>query len=159
MNDSSITAEPAGASWMPAAARFTQPQEFAAEVRRDKRAVHRGLVRLTFQSRADCDVPYNELFVVAGYLLDSGPGGWQLVELRHLCGPLWHLGDDQEVQRRADSTYATIEQAIADAGLECRPGQLVLTDSCIAARAACEQLAPDECGHAEAVSNRGADAS
>jgi len=159
MNDSLTTIEPpARANWVPAVARFTQPQEFAAELRRDKRAVHRRLVRLSLQSRANLDAPYNELFVIAGYLLDSGPGGWQLVELRHLCGPLWGLGNDEEVQRSADATYATVEQAIADAGLECRPGQLILANRYIAARPACEQQPPDECRHAGAVSNRGADA-
>jgi hypothetical protein len=125
MTDTPMVAAEVTATRIPAAVQFSHPREFAAELRRDRAEVHRGLVRLSCEYRPAEDPPCQELSVIAGYLVDTGSGVWQQIELRHPCGPLWGLGHDSEVQERAERIRSTVEQAIADAGLECRPGRLM----------------------------------
>ena len=103
-----------------ASVRIDHPQEFRAELIRDKRRVHRGLVRLTTEPTP----PDNDLvLIVAGYLLQTAQSLWQVVELQCRCSTRITENTDARVPH-AEHTRGLLEQAIADAGLEWRPGRL-----------------------------------
>jgi hypothetical protein len=125
MNEIPLVAAQVTARHTPAVVRFTDPQEFCAELRRDQAAIQRGLVRLTCERASAAPEPFTELSLIAGYLVDTGAGALQLIELRRLCGPLWGLDGDRAVLELAERSRATVERALADAGLECRPGRFL----------------------------------
>lgn len=129
MSDSALAAGEALASRVPATLQFSHPQEFLAELHRDRAWVHRGIVRLTRLYRPVESDPCQELSVLAGYLVATEGGTWQLVEVRRVCGPIWSLGHDGDTEQLAERTIAELEQAIADLHLECRPGRLIPASS------------------------------
>lgn len=123
----SATAGEVLATRRPASIQFNHPQEFLAELHRDRAWIHRGIVRVTRQYRSIEPDTSHELSVVAGYLMPAGLGTRQLVELRRVCGVVRGLDNDAETEQLAERTIGEIEQAIADARLVSRPGRLTLS--------------------------------
>jgi hypothetical protein len=98
---------------------FTEPNEFVAEISRDhaRGLVERGIVRVTKVGRPAMNGTITRVSVEAAAIVDS-----RCVRLPRLCGDLWGLGDDEQVQQRATELVRELENELVDAGLEPRAG-------------------------------------
>jgi hypothetical protein len=98
---------------------FTEPNEFVAEISRDhaRGLVERGIVRVTKVGRPAMNGTITRVSVEAAAIVDS-----RCVRLRCVCGDLWGLGDDEQVQQRATELVRELENELVDAGLEPRAG-------------------------------------
>jgi hypothetical protein len=98
---------------------FTEPNEFVAEISRDhaRGFVERGIVRVTKVGRPAMNGTITRVTVEAAAIVDS-----RCVRLRWVCGDLWELGDDEQVQQRATELVRELENELVDAGLEPRAG-------------------------------------
>jgi hypothetical protein len=98
---------------------FTEPNEFVAEISRDhaRGLVERGIVRVTKVGRPAMSGTITRVTVEAAAIVDS-----RCVRLRCVCGDLWGLGDDEQVQLRATELVRELENELVDAGLEPRAG-------------------------------------
>jgi hypothetical protein len=98
---------------------FTEPNEFVAEISRDhaRGLVERGIVRVTKVGRPAMNGTITRVSVEAAAIVDS-----RCVRLRCVCGDLWGLGDDKQVQQRATELVRELENELVDAGLEPRAG-------------------------------------
>ena len=98
---------------------FTEPNEFVAEISRDhaRGLVERGIVRVTKVGRPAMNGTITRISVEAAAIVDS-----RCVPLRFVCGDLWGLGDDEQVQQRATELVRELERELLDAGLEPRAG-------------------------------------
>jgi hypothetical protein len=98
---------------------FTEPNEFVAEISRDhaRGLVERGIVRVTKVGRPAMSGTITRVTVEAAAILDS-----RCVRRRCVCGDVWGLGDDEQVQQRAPELVRELENELVDAGLEPRAG-------------------------------------
>jgi hypothetical protein len=98
---------------------FTEPNEFVAELARDhaRGLVERGIVRVTKVGRPAMSGTITRVTVEAAAIVDS-----RCVRLRCVCGELWGLGGDEQVQQRATELVRQLEGELLDAGLEPRAG-------------------------------------
>lgn len=126
MNDTSINTATESSLVAPSV-QFNVSEEFLTELARDRLNVDRRVVRVTCSvRRPDVMIRYQELRVLAGYLVATDVGGLQLVELDYTCGPVnGDKDDDVPVRALAATELAAIGDAIATAGLECRAGRFV----------------------------------
>jgi hypothetical protein len=98
---------------------FTEPGEFVAEMARDQSRglVDRGLVRVTKVGRPAMNGTLTRVSVEAAAIVDS-----RCVRLRIVCGDLWGMDGDEQVQQRASELVRELESQLLDAGLELRAG-------------------------------------
>jgi hypothetical protein len=98
---------------------FTEPNEFVAEISRDhsRGPVERGIVRITKVGRPAMNGTITRVTVEAAAIVDS-----RCVRLRCVCGDLWGLDGDEQVQSRASELVRELEGQLLDAGLELRAG-------------------------------------
>jgi hypothetical protein len=98
---------------------FTEPKEFSAEISRDQARglVERGIVRVTKVGRPAMSGTITRVTVEAAAIVDS-----RCVRLRCVCGDLWGLDGDEQVQQRASDLVCELESQLLDAGLELRAG-------------------------------------
>jgi hypothetical protein len=98
---------------------FTEPNEFVAEISRDhaRGLVERGIVRVTKVGRPAMNGTITRVTVEAAAIVDS-----RCVRLRCVCGDLWGLDGDEQVQSRASELVRELEGQLLDAGLEPRAG-------------------------------------
>jgi hypothetical protein len=96
---------------------FTEPNEFVAEIARDdaRGLVERGIVRVTKVGRPVMNATITRVSVEAAAIVDG-----RCVRLRCVCGVLWGMVDDEQVQRRATELVRELESELRDAGLEPR---------------------------------------
>lgn len=100
--------------------RFTDPDEYLAELERDVFAVERKIVRVTKLARQSRSGAYSVAFVRAGAIVEGRP-----VLFESVIGTLWGFGPgDDEVQRKLDELVQRLEVGITTLGLEPRPGIL-----------------------------------
>jgi hypothetical protein len=104
-------------------AQFTDPDEWTAEVARDKLHVERGIIRATKQSRPIYNGSLTRVSVVATVLVEG-----RLVRLEAIVGDLWgNEIPDRQVVERADAILEKIADILEPLGLEIRAG--VWTDA------------------------------
>jgi hypothetical protein len=98
---------------------FTEPNEFVAEISRDhtRGLVERGIVRVTKVGRPAMNGTITRVTVEAAAIVDS-----RCVRLRCVCGDLWGLDGDEQVQQRASELVRELESELLDIGLEPRAG-------------------------------------
>ena len=98
---------------------FTEPGEFVAELARDHAdgLVERGIVRVTKVGRPAMNGTITRVSVEASAIVDH-----RCVRLRCLCGDLWGMDGDEQVQLRASELVHELESQLLDAGLELRAG-------------------------------------
>jgi hypothetical protein len=98
---------------------FTEPNEFVAEISRDhsRGLVERGIVRVTKVGRLAMNGTITRATVEAAAIVDS-----RCVRLRVVCGDLWGIHGDEQVQQRATELVRELESELLDAGLELRAG-------------------------------------
>jgi hypothetical protein len=98
---------------------FTEPNEFVAEIVRDHQRglADRGIVRVSKVGRPVMNGTLTRVTVEAAALVDS-----RVVRLQTLCGDLWGVSVDEQVQTRASELVRELERELLDAGLEVRAG-------------------------------------
>ena len=98
---------------------FTEPNEFVAEIARGhaRGLVERGIVCVTKVGRPAMNGTMTRVTVEAAAIVDG-----RCVRLRSVCGDLWGMDGDEQVQRRAGELVHQLESELLDAGLELRAG-------------------------------------
>jgi hypothetical protein len=98
---------------------FTEPNEFVAEISRDhaRGLVERGIVRVNKVGRLAMNGTITRVTVEAAAIVDT-----RCVRLRCVCGDLWGLDGDEQVQQRASELVRELESEPLDIGLEPRAG-------------------------------------
>jgi hypothetical protein len=98
---------------------FTEPEEFIAEIARDhaRGLVERGIVRVTKVGRPVMNGTITRISVESAAIVAD-----RCVRLRCVCGELWGMDADEDVQRRASELVRRLESGLRDAGLEPRAG-------------------------------------
>ena len=98
--------------------RFNVPEEFLAEVEKDKQGIASKIVRVTNLYRQSTVSPViRHLFVVATYKVTG-----EIVRLDYHAGDLWRMEQDEHTRARAKEATQRIEEACATQGLELRAG-------------------------------------
>lgn len=97
--------------------RFTECDEFLAELARDVESVARRIVRLTYLF-TPTDHGTQHVTVIASYEVDDGG----LISLRRWTGEYWGAGFPREALDAADALRAQVASAVEDLGLEVRNG-------------------------------------
>ena len=105
---------------------FVDPAKFIAQLREDRAEVRHGLVRTTKEQVSPGIGRYEQLHVLAGYLVDTDAGGLRRVELDYPCGVLWGVDRDREALDTAATALATLNAAVRRCGLTLRSGRLVV---------------------------------
>jgi hypothetical protein len=95
--------------------RFNDPEEFAAELAREKPS--NGLLRLTQQFERSKMSPYIAYVSVLGSFLRDG----EIVSLRRYCGDHWQNGDRKALDRAQD-VMRDLEDVAKRLGIEVRAG-------------------------------------
>jgi hypothetical protein len=93
-------------------ARFGEPDEWAAEIIRDRDMVERQTVRVTKTARPVMDGAVTRAHVV----------GSAIVMLETCVGDLWGMAADGDVQERASRIVRGLEDELRGAGMEVRGG-------------------------------------
>ena len=98
---------------------FTEPGEFVTELARDhaRKYVERGIVRVTKVGRPAMNGTITRVTVEAAAIVED-----RCVRLRVVCGDLWGIDGDEQVQKRATELVHELESQLLDAGLELRAG-------------------------------------
>lgn len=105
-------------------ARFTEPDEFVAELLADRDHVERRLVRLTKSGRPALDGVVTRIEILGGAIVDGRP-----VILRRYIGDLWqHPTEDLKVQERAEEVRSRLSIDLTAAGFDVRGGILEAND-------------------------------
>jgi hypothetical protein len=99
--------------------RFSDANEFLAELGADRELVERGIVRVTTRRRPIHSGAVIRLELVAGAIVEGRP-----VLFERLAGDLWGHADDDGVTKAAQRDLDALEAGIVDLGLEVRPGLL-----------------------------------
>lgn len=100
--------------------RFTEPDEYLAELERDVFAVERKIVRVSRLYRRASSGAYSVALVRAGAIVEGRP-----ILFERLVGTLWGFGPgDDETQAKLDELVAELERGIDRLGLQARPGVL-----------------------------------
>ena len=99
-------------------AHFTAPEEWAAEVIRDKDQIARRIVRLTEIARPVHAGAVTRVDVVGSAIVEG-----RVSRLVAYCGELWGVRvRDEEVQQRATKLITQLERRLQAAGSEIRAG-------------------------------------
>lgn len=94
--------------------RFSDSQEFIAELERDPHAVARKIVRVTKRGRPGPAGVTTSISVIATAKVASG-SDYDLLRLEIPVGELWGIeGQDRRVQNRADDLVRLIEAGLDD---------------------------------------------
>jgi hypothetical protein len=117
---------PATRTFQGSVQQFIDPAKFIAQLRNDRTEVRHGLVRTTKEQISPGIGRYEEMHVLAGYLVNIGAGGLRRVELDYPCGVLWGVDRDREALDTAAATLSTLSAAIRRCGLAARSGRLVV---------------------------------
>jgi len=96
--------------------KFSDVDEFLAELACDRSSVDRNIVRVAKRWRHDRTIPIQHVQVLAGFLMNG-----QAVALEKYVGEYYCHGGEK-VKEQADEIVAKIEAAVQDLGLECRAG-------------------------------------
>lgn len=98
---------------------FTEPGEFVSDIAHDhaRGLVERGIVRVTKAGRPAMNGTITQVTVEAAAIVDG-----RCVRLRCLCGDLWGMNADDQVQQRATDLVHELESQLLHAGLELRAG-------------------------------------
>lgn len=114
---------------MTSSVRFSEVDEFLAELAGDADDVARRIVRVSLRFTPSKLMPSaRNVEMVAGYELTGGAG---VVRMERWLGDfwvepgardVWVEPGDRDVLDRADAMQARIVAAVNDLGLECRPG-------------------------------------
>ena len=100
--------------------KFNDPEDFLAELTKDKEKVDRGIVRLVYSFNPSTHGITTHLSVVATALV-----GTQLYRLEAYCGDLWHIEKmDQVTYDQGKQIKGMIEKRCATLGLEVRGGAI-----------------------------------
>lgn len=99
--------------------RFSDADEFLAELERDVFAVERKIVRLTTARKPTAAGAYQLLTVRAGYIVEGRP-----ILFERLVGTLWGFEGDVLATDAAGELLARLEARVIELGLEHRPGAL-----------------------------------
>lgn len=99
--------------------RFTDVDEFVADLRVDRQLVERGIVRLTKIARPAMNGAITRVWVHAGAIVDG-----RAVVLERYIGDLWRAEADANVQAAATAIVDELEVAILELDLEPRAGHL-----------------------------------
>ena len=98
-------------------ARFSEPDEWAAEIIRDRDIVERQTVRVTKTARPVMDGAATRAHVVGSAIVEG-----RIVMLETCVGDLWGMAADEEVQERASRIVRELEDELRGAGMEVRGG-------------------------------------
>jgi hypothetical protein len=98
-------------------ARFSEPDEWAAEIIRDRDLVERQIARVTKTARPVMDGAATRAHVVASAIVEG-----RIVMLETYVGDLWGAAADEEVQQRASRIVGELENELHAAGLDVRGG-------------------------------------
>jgi hypothetical protein len=99
--------------------RFSEVDEFIAELTADRELVEREIVRVTELARPVMHGALTRVWVHAGAIVDGRP-----VTLQIYVGDLWASAQDDDVQAEAAGLVDRLDAAIRGLGLEPRAGQL-----------------------------------
>lgn len=99
--------------------RFTEPDEFLAELQRDRDVVERRIVRVTKTVRPLMNGTIHRVAVEASAIVEGRP-----LLFAQQIGDLWGQARDVEVQERAAALIDVLEAGILELELEARPGFL-----------------------------------
>ena len=98
---------------------FSDPEDFLAELEKDKEKVDRNLVRLVYQSTPSRMSPNIQHLSVLATALVAG----QVYRLEAYCGDLWRIeSQDQPVYDKGKKVKEQIASGCAKLGLEVRGG-------------------------------------
>lgn len=99
--------------------RFTDPDEYLAEVERDVFLVERKVMRLSKVTKPTAVGAYKLLIVRAGVIVEGRP-----ILFERLVGTLWGFDSDQAELEKADELQRKLEARATELGLDVRPGIL-----------------------------------
>ena len=97
-------------------ARFSEPDEWAAEIIRDRDLVERQIVRVTKTARPVMDGAATRP-VVASAIVEG-----RIVMLETCVGDLWGMAADEEVQERASRIARELEDELRAPAWRCAAG-------------------------------------
>ena len=104
-----------------ATVKFSDPEDFLAELEKDKDLVDRGIVRLVYSFTPTKISPNIQHLSVLATALVAG----QVYRLESYCGDLWRIeGQDQPVYDKGAKIKKEIEDGCAKLGLEVRGGAI-----------------------------------
>jgi hypothetical protein len=108
--------------------KFTSPEEFCADLKRDEATLHRRIVRCTNLIQPSRMSPnIRVLTVVATYAVRNATGRiTDIVKLERYCGDLWGVGEgqDDKVLKEAEAIQDKIKKVCDSLNVEVRAGLL-----------------------------------
>ena len=97
--------------------RFSEPDEWAAEIIRDRDLVEREIARVTKTARPAMDGAATRAHVVASAIVED-----RIIVLETYVGDLWGAASDEQVQERASRIARELQNELHAPGLDVRGG-------------------------------------